>query len=105
MKSRKRPAARTHRGNRKAKPVDFSVGCRLREARLAAGMSQNTLAAELKVTFQQIQKYEAAANRLSASRLYAIAKLLGRDIAWFFPADDDAPPDKFAGRRRPTSPT
>ncbi len=65
-------------------PVDLYVGRRLRSLRLAAGMGQAELAAVVGVTFQQIQKYETAANRISASKLYEIANALGTDIGAFF---------------------
>jgi transcriptional regulator with XRE-family HTH domain len=98
MKSRKRRVARRRPNDRKPKPVDVFVGHRLRTARLIAKISQQRIADALGVTRQQTQKYEYGFDRLSASRLYAAAKLVGRDIAWFFPADENAKPpqpDKF----------
>jgi transcriptional regulator with XRE-family HTH domain len=74
------------------------VGRRVREARLAAGQTQEWLADKLGITFQQVQKYEKGTNRISPSRLYAVAKLFEREIGWFFPENDEAsaPADKFA---------
>jgi transcriptional regulator with XRE-family HTH domain len=99
MKSRKHPVVRRRPNDRKPKPVDIFVGHRLRTARLATRVSQQSLADALKVTRQQAQKYENGTDRLSVSRLYAAAKLLGRDVGWFFPPDEStAPPrvDKFS---------
>lgn len=65
-------------------PIDVHVGKRLRLRRTLLGMSQEQLAAAVGVTFQQIQKYERGSNRVSASRLYDIARVLGVGIAFFF---------------------
>lgn len=65
-------------------PVDIHVGQRLRQAREDAELSQAGLAEELKVASQQVQKYEKAENRISASRLYHAAQALGRPVQWFF---------------------
>jgi|GEM_PF-1587227 transcriptional regulator with XRE-family HTH domain len=64
--------------------VDASVGRRLREARLLAGLSQTQLGAAVGVTFQAVQKYESGENRLSASRLLALAKVLRQPLSFFF---------------------
>jgi transcriptional regulator with XRE-family HTH domain len=56
--------------------IDESLGAAIRSRRLAMGMSQVTLAKKIGVTFQQIQKYEKGANRISARRLYGIANIL-----------------------------
>nr|WP_092620576.1 helix-turn-helix domain-containing protein [Roseospirillum parvum] len=65
-------------------PVDVHVGRRLRLRRTLLGMSQEQLAAAIGVTFQQVQKYERGSNRISASRLFDIARVLGVPIAFFF---------------------
>ena len=65
-------------------PVDRLVGQRVRLARLAKGMSQSGLGDAVGVTFQQIQKYEKGANRVSASKLSECAAILDVDIAYFF---------------------
>lgn len=57
-------------------PIDVHVGARIRERRVGLGMSQEKLAAEIGVSFQQLQKYERGANRVGASRLYSLARAL-----------------------------
>ena len=69
-------------------PVDRLVGQRVRLARLAKGMSQSGLGDAVGVTFQQIQKYEKGANRVSASKLSECAAILDVDIAYFFGGGD-----------------
>jgi transcriptional regulator with XRE-family HTH domain len=65
-------------------PVDAAVGTRLRERRTVLGFSQITLAEAVGLTFQQVQKYERGANRISASRLYQFACILGVSVDYFF---------------------
>jgi transcriptional regulator with XRE-family HTH domain len=65
-------------------PIDVSIGSRLRLRRLAMGFSQDTLARSLGITFQQIQKYERGTNRIFASRLFHLARVLRVPIAYFF---------------------
>lgn len=65
-------------------PVDLHVGARLRQRRHMVGLSQSDLATALGLTFQQMQKYERGANRISASKLYAAACKLETPVAWFF---------------------
>ena len=67
-----------------ANPVDIHVGKRLRLRRGILGMSQENLAEILGITFQQVQKYEKGINRISASRLFEIAKALNVKISFFF---------------------
>lgn len=81
-------------------PVDMHVGRRVRYRRWVVGMSQQALAAELGVTFQQIQKYEIGANRISASRLWAIARLLGVPVEFFFEGLLPEPAAATGARRR-----
>ncbi|MCZ8313232.1 MAG: helix-turn-helix transcriptional regulator [Magnetospirillum sp.] len=69
---------------RRTTPVDHHVGARAREARLEHDMSQTDLAHACGITFQQIQKYESGANRVSASRLWQFAAVLGKPLSWFF---------------------
>lgn len=66
-------------------PIDKHVGQRVRQARLLVDMSQEKLGEALKLTFQQVQKYEKGANRISASKLQEISITLGKPVAWFFP--------------------
>ena len=65
-------------------PVDSYVGQRLRHRRWLVGMTQQQLASAVGVKFQQIQKYESGANRISASRLYDLSNALDVDISYFF---------------------
>ena len=65
-------------------PVDVHVGHRIRLRRKLAGASQTQLAAALGLTCQQLQKYERGTNRLSASKLHALASHLKVSISWFF---------------------
>jgi len=76
-------------------PVDVHVGARLRLRRKLLGLSQAQLANDLNLTFQQVQKYERGTNRISASTLYAMARLLQVPIAWFF---EGLPPTDAATR-------
>jgi len=59
-----------------ADPIDVTVGARIRVRRREVGMSQETLAQHLGVTYQQVQKYESGANRISASMLVRTARAL-----------------------------
>ncbi len=75
-------------------PIDVHVGNRVRMRRMLIGMSQERLGKELGLTFQQVQKYEKGTNRISASRLYRIAQILGVPVQYFFedlPASVAAP--------------
>jgi transcriptional regulator with XRE-family HTH domain len=65
-------------------PIDLHVGARIRMRRKILGVSQERLAEDLGLTFQQIQKYERGANRVSASKLYEIARSLQSSVAYFF---------------------
>ena len=65
-------------------PIDKHVGARLRMRRLMVGMSQGRLGEALEVTFQQIQKYEKGTNRIGASRLQQLARVLEVPPAFFF---------------------
>lgn len=65
-------------------PTDLFVGNRIRSRRRALGMSQEALADSLDLTFQQVQKYERGANRVSASKLLQISHSLSVQIGFFF---------------------
>jgi len=67
-----------------AKRVDDHVGERIRERRTMMGLTQEHLAKALDISYQQVQKYETGANRVSAGRLFEIAKRLEVDVAYFF---------------------
>jgi len=73
---------------KKPNPIDIHVGSRVRLRRNMLGMSQEKLGESLGITFQQIQKYEKGTNRVGASRLQAIASILGVPVSFFF---EDAP--------------
>jgi transcriptional regulator with XRE-family HTH domain len=75
-------------------PTDVYVGGRVRLRRTLLGMSQEKLGEAIGLTFQQVQKYERGANRVGASRLYDLSRVLDVPIAFFF---DDMPPAS-AGR-------
>lgn len=65
-------------------PVDVHVGKRLRLRRTLLGMSQEKLGEALGLTFQQVQKYERGANRIGASRLFDVSRILDVPISFFF---------------------
>ncbi|HEY9235335.1 MULTISPECIES: helix-turn-helix domain-containing protein [Phenylobacterium] len=65
-------------------PIDVHVGLRIRLRRKELGVSQERLAEAIGLTFQQVQKYERAANRVSASKLYEMARALDTSTAYFF---------------------
>ena len=67
-----------------ARPADVYVGRRLREARLSKGMIQTNLGIALGVSFQQVQKYQKGLNRIGASRLWDICKVLDVLVIYFF---------------------
>ncbi|MEP4676326.1 MAG: helix-turn-helix transcriptional regulator, partial [Lentilitoribacter sp.] len=65
-------------------PVDVHVGKKIRQRRWLIGMTQQTLADMVGIKFQQIQKYETGANRVSASRLWDIGEAMGVPASFFF---------------------
>ncbi len=65
-------------------PTDKYVGGRVRMRRLMLHMSQERLADQLGLTFQQVQKYEKGTNRISASRLQEISRILEVPVPFFF---------------------
>ena len=80
---------RHREGRRTAKynghdPIDVHVGERLRDARHLAGISQTALGDGIGVSFQAVQKYERGENRISASRLYAAARIVAQPVSYFF---------------------
>src|SRR5204863_415407 len=84
MPRSRRPGGRGRRKADAPHPVDIYVGARVKERRTELGISQEKLAEALGLTFQQVQKYERAANRISASRLYRMGMTLGVDVPFFF---------------------
>ena len=65
-------------------PVDVHVGKRIRHRRWMNGTTQQQLAEQVGIKFQQIQKYETGMNRVSASRLWDIANVLSVPVSFFF---------------------
>ncbi|MCP5432956.1 MAG: helix-turn-helix transcriptional regulator [Alphaproteobacteria bacterium] len=76
-------------------PIDVHVGGRVRLRRMLIGMSQERLGELLGLTFQQVQKYEKGANRIGASRLFQISRILNVPVQFFF---DDVPETPDRGR-------
>jgi transcriptional regulator with XRE-family HTH domain len=70
-------------------PVDVHVGKRVRHRRWLVGMTQQQLAEKVGIKFQQIQKYETGANRISASRLWDISEAMDVPVNFFFEGLDD----------------
>ena len=81
------PGARPERESRSS-PIDAHVGSRIRLRRTLLGMSQERLGESLGLTFQQVQKYERGVNRVGASRLFDLSRVLDVPISFFF---DDMP--------------
>ncbi|KPD12254.1 helix-turn-helix domain-containing protein [Phaeobacter sp. 11ANDIMAR09] len=74
-----------------AHPVDVHVGKRIRHRRWLIGKTQQQLAEQVGIKFQQIQKYETGANRVSASRLWDISDAMDVPVSFFFEGlDEDA---------------
>lgn len=67
-----------------AQPVDIEVGARIRLRRRLIGMSQDTLAKNIGVSFQQVQKYEKGTNRIGSSRIHQIAGTLNTSVSSLF---------------------
>lgn len=80
-----------------AEPVDIHVGQAIRRRRRILGLSQDDLAAALGVTPQQIQKYEKALSRISASKLFMVARALKVPVAYFFADIDETESELFSG--------
>lgn len=71
-------------------PIDVHVGRRIRLRRTLLGMSQDRLGEAIGLTFQQVQKYERGANRIGASRMFDLSRVLDVPISFFFDDMDDA---------------
>jgi transcriptional regulator with XRE-family HTH domain len=82
-------------------PVDVYVGRRVCEKRIALSLSQSDLGRALSLTFQQIQKYEKGANRISASKLWDIARFFKVDIGYFFEGLNPSQPGMAEGETAP----
>src|SRR3954453_13899624 len=82
-------------------PIDVHVGSRIRLRRTLLGMSQERLGEALGLTFQQVQKYERGVNRVGASRLFDLSRVLDVPISFFF----DDMPEPLAGMHGSYQPT
>jgi transcriptional regulator with XRE-family HTH domain len=85
--------------------IDQHVGERIRARRTELGLTQEQLAEALDVSYQQVQKYETGANRISAGRIFELARKLRVDVSYFFEGLPlDAPPEQVplehGGRQR-----
>lgn len=89
---------------RLAKRVDSHVGGCIRKRRTLLGLTQEQLASALNISYQQVQKYETGANRVSAGRLYQISQELSVEVGYFFEGLDEAGSTEMphGGRNRPT---
>jgi transcriptional regulator with XRE-family HTH domain len=85
--SRRASRGRTPSG--RPNPIDVHVGSRVRLRRTLLGMSQEKLGEALGLTFQQVQKYERGANRIGASRLYDLSRVLEVPVSYFYEDMDD----------------
>ncbi len=97
-KSRPRRGVKTRPSRGGPTPIDIHVGARVRLRRNLLGMSQTDLGKAVGVTFQQVQKYEKGTNRIGASRLFNLSRVLDVPISFFF--DDLSPAAAGAGRKR-----
>lgn len=86
-----------------ANDIDLHLGKRLRRRRRLLGLTQQQLAAAVGVRFQQIQKYECGANRISAARLWQLSEALEVPVSYFYdglssaPVRQEAPPEQRGG--------
>ncbi len=87
------PIDRSGEREHRPSPIDVHVGSRVRLRRTLLGMSQEKLGEALGLTFQQVQKYERGVNRIGASRLFDLARVLDVPIGFFF----DDMPDTLGG--------
>ena len=88
-------------GTRTATDIDALVGARIRLRRMLIGLSQERLGDALGVTFQQIQKYERGANRISASKLYEVSRVLGVPVSHFMDGISGQPDRESGSSRTP----
>lgn len=83
-------------------PIDVHVGLRVRQRRALLGMTLTDLAKAVGLTFQQVQKYERGSTRISASRLFEFASVLGVPVSHFF---DEMATETSSGKRKPGRPS
>ena len=82
----------------KPNPIDVHVGARIRLRRTLLGMSQERLGEALGLTFQQVQKYERGVNRVGASRLFDLSRVLDVPISFFFDDMPDSLSNAYGGQ-------
>jgi transcriptional regulator with XRE-family HTH domain len=82
-----------------ATDIDLHLGKRLRRRRRLLGMTQQQLAMQVGIRFQQIQKYECGANRISASRLWQLAEALETPVSYFYDGLSEALEQQSAPRQ------
>ena len=88
------------RNARRPNPIDTHVGARVRLRRMLLGISQEKLGEQLGLTFQQVQKYEKGVNRIGASRLYDLSRVLDVPVQFFYeeaPQADGSPAPLLRG--------
>ena len=86
--------------------IDEHIGQRVQLRRVMMGMSQKDLADKCGVSFQQVQKYETAGNRIPASRLFELSTALETPVSFFFLGlPGNMPEETRSGRRRVSDPT
>ena len=90
----------TRRASTKTQDVDRHVGARVRERRIMMGLTQQQLADLLGVTYQQAHKYERGINRVSAGRLFEIARVLSVPVNYFFEGLDSQDTRTISPRER-----
>ncbi len=96
--SRVRRRAKKQPSRKGPNPIDVHVGARVRLRRNLLGLTLQTLAKAVGVTYQQLQKYERGVNRVGASRLFNLGRALDVPISFFF--EDLSPAAAGGGRRR-----
>lgn len=87
------PCKLVQMGDTMVHPVDSHVGQQLKKMRIIRGMTQTDVAEGLRISFQQVQKYELGRNRISASRLFELSKILGVETSYFFDGLESQAPD------------
>ncbi len=80
--------------------IEQHVGLKIRQLRVQLGLTQQQLAERIGVTYQQAHKYERGVNRISAGRLYEIARVLSVDVGYFFTGLDTLGKTPPSGRQR-----
>ena len=85
--------------------IDVHLGRRLRRRRRLLGLTQQQLAGSVGVRFQQIQKYECGANRISAARLWQLSEALEVPVGYFYDGLSEAARREIAGEARTARPT